>query len=470
LLSILAGWGAAGDEPAPAAETIRCFAGQGRAVLPKDGEPGQAAGGLTLLLKRTCRPVQNEIAEEAVIAEAGRAAQVLSSVSMVSGEDYLLREKNKRYQGHGRLIGAAWHWTGWTLDAALPDSRKLTGTFVQFDDGLAAARQLFNPDGSLAMLFFETYRAVAPDEYERRKAEMLAPAPAPDDRSGLGKALSELKIADWKEALGDPKDHTIIGDLKIIDGFPIPQLHRLRRIWIWLPPGYGGSGQRYPVLYMQDGQNVFDRKTSYAGEWQVDESLAALAGAGKGPAAIVVAVDNGRELRMREYVAAALSGRADDEGEKYAEFLARTLKPYIDAHFRTLPDRDHTGVAGSSAGAAISFYAGVKYPEVFSRVGAFSFVISKDFIGNIFLLNKLFPRNPALPMRFYLHVGTEEGIGGPGSKELFVKNLRWLAGELVTMGYHKSEVFLDVEPGGVHNEGDWAKRFPPAFEWLFQGN
>lgn len=255
------------------------------------------------------------------------------------------------------------------------------------------------------------------------------PAPAAEKvRCFAGQGRAVLKIADWKDALGDPKEHTIIGDLKIIDRFPIPQLHRLRRIWIWLPPGYENSGRRYPVLYMQDGQNVFDRKTSYAGEWQVDESLAALLGAGKAPAAIAVAVDNGRELRMREYVPAALSGRAVDEGEQYAEFLARTLKSYIDAHFRTLQDRDHTAVAGSSAGAAISFYAGVKYPEVFSRVGAFSFVISKDFIGNIFQLWKLFPRDPALLMRFYLH----------------------------------------VEPGGVHNEVDWAKRFPPAYEWLFK--
>ena len=293
-------------------------------------------------------------------------------------------------------------------------------------------------------------------------------APQPDDYAGLDKALSELRTVDWKDALGDSAGHTVTGDVKIIDRFPIPQLHRVRRIWVWLPPGYDGSDKRYPVLYMQDGQNVFDRKTSYAGEWQVDESLAALLGAGKEPAAIVVAVDNGQELRMREYVPAALSGRAEDEGEKYAEFLARTLKPYIDARFRTLPDRDHTAVAGSSAGAAISFYAGVKYPEVFSRVGAFSFVISKDFIGNIFQIRKLFPRDPALPMRFYLHVGTEEDIHGPGSKEMFVTNLRWLAGELRAMGYGKDEIRLDVEPGGVHNEGDWARRFPQAYEWLFK--
>ena len=468
ILSFLAAWGAAGDEPAPAAETVRCFAGQGRAVLPKDGEPGPAVGGMTMLLKRTYRPGHQEIAEEAVIAESGKAPQVFTSVSMVSGADYILREKGKRYQGHGRLIGTAWHWTGWTLEAVLPDSRKLTGTFIQFDDGLAAARQLYNADGSLAMLFYESYHAIPLAEYDRRRAEMVAPVPSPEDKSGQEKALAGLKITDWKDALGDSKEHTVIGDLKIIDRFPIPQLHRLRRIWVWLPPGYEGSDKRYPVLYMQDGQNVFDRKTSYAGEWQVDESLASGIGAGKAPAAIVVAVDNGQDLRMHEYIPATFSGRAEDEGDKYADFLAHTLKPYIDAHFRTLPDRDHTAVAGSSAGAIISFYTGVKYPEVFSRVGAFSFVISKDFIGNIFQIRKLFPRNPSLSMRFYLHAGTEEGIAGPGSKGMFVTNLRWLAGELRAMGYGKDEIRLDVEPGGVHNEGDWARRFPTAYGWLFK--
>jgi predicted alpha/beta superfamily hydrolase len=448
-------------------ETVQCYAGQSRAILAQDGRFGQPVGVMTLLLRRTLRPAAQEIVEDLVIAEEGKPVQAFQNILTVSGSDYLLREKLKRYQGHGRLIGPAWEWTGWTLEAILPDGGRITGTFVRQDQGMGASRQLYLADGTLRMFFFEIYSPISPAEFDRRRDELLQPPPAAADKAGLDKCLAELKPVPAADVLGDLAGHTLAGTIQIVPRFPIPQLQRWRRIWIWLPPGYDTSNRRYPVLYMQDGQNVFDRKTSYAGEWQVDETLQRLCQDGKRDGVIVVAVDNGAERRMREYVPAAFSGRPEDEGEHYAEFLALTLKPWIDSHFRTLSDRAHTGVAGSSAGAAISFYIGVKYPEIFSRVGAFSFVITDGYIGQVFQLQAAFPRKPDLPMRFYLHVGTDEAIGGDTPKETFVENLRRLDQELRTMGYGKKEIRLDVEPGGVHNEGDWSRRFPQAFEWLF---
>ena len=171
--------------------------------------------------------------------------------------------------------------------------------------------------------------------------------------------------------------------------FEMPQLQRSRRVWLYLPPGYDAPGNtaRYPVLYMHDGQNVFDAATSYVGEWGVDETLDSLAAAGV-TAPIVVAVDHGGERRLDEYspwrnetfrwpgsdpdAPAAPGPGPGGEGEAYVEFLTTTLKPTIDARFRTLPGRETTGILGSSMGGLISLYAALRHPDVFGRVGVFS--------------------------------------------------------------------------------------------------
>src|SRR3712207_4115220 len=128
--------------------------------------------------------------------------------------------------------------------------------------------------------------------------------------------------------------------------FAMPQLGRTRRVWIYLPPDYATSSKRYPVLYMHDGQNVFDAATSYAGEWGVDEALDSLHAAGD-HGAIVVAVDNGHQQRMNEYSPWKHPQAGGGEGDGYVDFLALTLKPYVDARYRTRPDAASTGIMGS---------------------------------------------------------------------------------------------------------------------------
>ncbi|HET7234691.1 MAG TPA: alpha/beta hydrolase-fold protein [Longimicrobium sp.] len=180
-------------------------------------------------------------------------------------------------------------------------------------------------------------------------------------------------VAGWQDPRKIPaRKSTRRPTVTVLDtAFPIPQLHRTRRVWVYLPPDYASSSKRYPVLYMHDGQNVFDDSTSGFGEWGVDETLDSLYAAGD-PGIIVVAVDHGGAKRLDEYSPFINPRHGGGEGDAYVDFLARTLKPFIDRRYRTRPGRLSTGVAGSSMGGLISLYAALKYPDVFGRAGIFS--------------------------------------------------------------------------------------------------
>jgi len=187
-------------------------------------------------------------------------------------------------------------------------------------------------------------------------------------------------IAAWKDQFTPAeKKHTSSSHVTVLDtAFSMPQLNRKRRIWIYLPEGYAASAKHYPVLYMQDGQNVFDAATAYAGEWGVDECLDSLIIQGR-PACIVVAIDNGQGFRMNEYSPYAFTWKdslnektLSPQGNEYLEFITATLKPYIDKKFRTLRTKENTIIAGSSMGGLIAYYAVIKYSQVFGKAGVFS--------------------------------------------------------------------------------------------------
>ena len=173
-----------------------------------------------------------------------------------------------------------------------------------------------------------------------------------------------LTVEEWADRYpAKPKVSTASKNVQILDtAFLIPQLNRTRRIWIYLPPDYNyNTDKRYSVLYMQDGQNLFDDATSYAGEWGVDEFMDSL----KYGQCIVVGIDNGGDKRMTEYNPYDNKKFGKGEGKKYIDFLVKTLKPFIDKNYRTLPGIQNTGIAGSSMGGLISLYAILQYPKVF---------------------------------------------------------------------------------------------------------
>ncbi len=243
--------------------------------------------------------------------------------------------------------------------------------------------------------------------------------------------------------------------LILSDHFEMPGLNRQRQIRIYLPPGYANSDKRYPVLYMHDAQNLFDAATSYAGEWNVDETLNALSASGR-LELIVVGIDNGQEKRMTELNPWNSSRFGDGEGKKYVDFIVRVIKPVIDAGYRTKPDRENTAIMGSSLGGLISHYAVNQYPDVFSKAGIFSpsyWIADESF-------QFIETQRAAPDARLYMLMGGNEGAEA-------VTNVQRVAALLVKSGHPAGNMVLKIVPGGEHNEAFWSKQFEAAIVWLF---
>ena len=244
------------------------------------------------------------------------------------------------------------------------------------------------------------------------------------------------------------------GTLELLPDVHSPQLKNDRDLLVYLPASHGQGDRRYPVLYMHDGQNLFDPATSFSGEWQVDEAMAAASL--QGLEAIVVGVPNMREKRVNEYSPFDVPEFGPGHGDRYLEFLTRTVKPLVDRRFRTLPDRAHTGIAGSSMGGLISLHAFFSRPDTFG----FTAVMSPSlWLGD----EAIFPRVEAAPFvsgRIYLDVGRLEG-------ERHVANVRRLRDLLQQKGYTEGYDLRWVEDeAGHHNEAAWARRFRAAIPFL----
>ncbi|RMG22305.1 MAG: alpha/beta hydrolase [Bacteroidetes bacterium] len=253
------------------------------------------------------------------------------------------------------------------------------------------------------------------------------------------------------------RKHTALPNVRLLsESFYMPQLKRKRQVWIYLPQNYEHTRQSYPVLYIQDGQNVFDEATAFAGEWEVDESLHAFEEVGD-PGIIVVAIANGGDERINEYAPWVHPKIGGGQGSQYVDFLVHTLKPYIDQHFRTLPQREFTGIMGSSMGGLISLYAGLKYPQVFGRWGIFS--PSLWFSDHIF--SYLSDSTPLPHPRIYLLAGALE------SKSI-VANTQRLYRMLLEQGLPPQAIQYCLRQDGKHSEWFWAREFLEAYSWLYR--
>ncbi|MCP5092097.1 MAG: alpha/beta hydrolase [Gammaproteobacteria bacterium] len=246
--------------------------------------------------------------------------------------------------------------------------------------------------------------------------------------------------------------------VEILPPLTMNQLGRERAIRIYLPPNYSLSDRRYPVVYMHDGQNLFDDATSYSGEWGVDESLDELAATSR-LALIVVGIDNGGEKRMNELSPWPNADIGDAEGEGYMDFIVNQLKPMIDQKYRTLSDRDNTAILGSSMGGLISHYAVTHYPNIFSKAGIFS--PSYWFSPEVYEYTR--ERPPTDDARLYLMIGEREGEEG-------VDNLLAMEKELLELGHPPNNLHTEVVPDGEHHEALWRAHFAHAITWLFAAN
>lgn len=237
--------------------------------------------------------------------------------------------------------------------------------------------------------------------------------------------------------------------------FEIPQLNKTRKVWALLPHDYDSSTEHYPVLYLQDAQNLFNENAEF-GNWQIDKKLAVMSDYGIGKI-IIIAVEHGESERIQEYnVGKTLLGKG--QGKQYIRFVTDTLKPFVDRTYRTKPEREFTGIGGSSMGGLVSIFSGLMYPEVFGKLMIFSpslWVIPKIKLG-------FFDFFEPMDTRIYLYVGGDES-------ETMVEHVTKFRKRLLKREslQGKMKVRLSINAHGKHNETYWSDEFPKAIEWLF---
>ncbi|WP_161964491.1 alpha/beta hydrolase [Mucilaginibacter endophyticus] len=278
-----------------------------------------------------------------------------------------------------------------------------------------------------------------------------------DNRSLVIKGDTNVKldIAGWQDSFAPAeKKHTATARVNIInENFEIPQLGRERRVWIYLPAGYDTGSKKYPVIYMHDGQNLFDEYTSSYGEWGIDELMDKMP---EQEESIIVGIDHGGDYRLTEYNpydSKYGKGRGDD----YVQFLVKTLKPYIDAHYRTESDATHTTIAGSSMGGLISMYALLKYPEVFGNAGVFSPAFWNA--PQLFDLAKQVVISGQ--SRFYFVCGDVES-------DTMVPDMQKMAEIIRARGVKPENAPVTVIKGASHNEKQWNGDWPGFYKWLMK--
>lgn len=273
-------------------------------------------------------------------------------------------------------------------------------------------------------------------------------------------AIGKKNLA-WLPPPSDPRTklvpgrpHTITGDVRLHQGFHSQFLPTDRDVLVWLPPGYHAQPwRRYPVLYLQDGQNLFDSATSVqpGSEWHVDETAQLLIQAGLVEPLIVVGIDNAGAQRLGEYHAPG--------ADWYGRLLVEELKPAIDTHYRTRPGPRDTGLGGSSLGGLVSLLTGLKYPHIFGKLAPLSLPgLWGMSAGVVEQIGGLWAK---LPLRIWLDVGMQE-------ESHFLGAARHIRDALLAKGWHLGgELAYYEQPGGGHTEAAWSQRVAPMLSFLF---
>jgi len=263
------------------------------------------------------------------------------------------------------------------------------------------------------------------------------------------------------------RPHTLTGDIRAHKDFHSKIQNNDRDVLVYLPPGYEATKKRYSVLYLQDGQNLFDGATSFipGKEWRVDETAQRLIAAGKIEPLIIVGINNAGKDRINEYTPAEdakykMGGKSD----LYGRMLVEELKPFIDAHYRTKKGAQYTGLGGSSLGGLISIYLALKYWAVFGRAAAVSpsvWFANKQIVHYVEAL----PKKPKV--RIWMDIGTKEG-GTTEEAQQTVSDARVLKETLIKKGWELGKDLKYVEAEGAqHNEAAWAARVESILTFLF---
>lgn len=229
-----------------------------------------------------------------------------------------------------------------------------------------------------------------------------------------------------------------------------PQLQTDKKIWLYLPEGYQNSNKHYPVVYMHDAQNLFDKSTSFSGEWRVDETLDSLK-----LQVIVVGIEHGNEKRIDELTPYKNEKYGGGKADAYLDFIVNTVKPHIDSLYRTKTKKKDSAIIGSSLGGLVSFYAVLKYPGVFGKAGVFSPAFW--FTNDIYTLAE---QAKKINTKIYF-------LAGGNESEEMVPDLQRMH-QLIAPKMSRKNHTEKIIPEGKHNEALWAKQFPEAIIWLLK--
>jgi predicted alpha/beta superfamily hydrolase len=256
-----------------------------------------------------------------------------------------------------------------------------------------------------------------------------------------------------------PDEHTLTGEIRTHSDFRSEFLEHSRSVIVYLPPGYEPrDATRYPVLYLQDGQNLFDRATSVGEEWRADETAQELITAGLVRPLIIVGVYNTGEHRIDEYAPTEMSGTGGGQADLYGRMLVEELKPFIDSTYNTLPGAGSTALGGSSLGGLLAVYVGLRYVTAFGGLVAMSPSVWWD---DRFILRFVESLSGRLPLRIWLDAGTEEG-------EEVLADTQALRDALMAKGWSPgTDLIYSEAVGGAHNEASWGARFGDVLKFLF---
>ena len=230
-----------------------------------------------------------------------------------------------------------------------------------------------------------------------------------------------------------------------------PELNVQKKIWVYLPKDYATSTKKYPVIYMHDAQNLFDAKTSFVGEWEVDETLNKM-----NAQLIVIGIEHGNDKRIEELTPYKNEKYGGGNGDNYLEFIVKTLKPKVDGIYRIKSNPRNTAIFGSSLGGLISFYGVLKYPEVFGKAGVFS--PSFWFSDEIYTLME---KSETTKAKIFFLAGDKESETMVSDLKKMVRLLDRNRCECLKL--NKTVIIKD----GEHNEKLWSENFEQAVKWLF---
>lgn len=257
------------------------------------------------------------------------------------------------------------------------------------------------------------------------------------------------------------------GDLRLHE-FQSRIFRNTRFLRVWLPPGYDqpdNSGHRYPVFYLNDGQNLFEPSISFTGvEWQVDETADRLIREGAVPPMIIVGIDNAGKDRFREYMPhrSLQPMMLRVQGQKYPNFLTKEVMPFMARNYRVAAGPENTGLGGSSLGALISLYTAAIRPGLIGRLLLES--------PSLWASNRQMIRESReikrWPERVFLATGTAEA-GREDKDRSMVDDVRDMASIFRRAGLGDERLRLQIDEGATHHESAWAKRFPDALTFLF---